>query len=454
MDRRHLKGSTGLLSVREAGRSWSVAVVFGLAAVFASACSEEIPVGLAEGALPGEPVTIEVDIPWSEFASNLEVFGGYGSPRDLQQGFIALDFADTLDARTLLRFRALPSVATVRDTTGATRPDSSLAFVGARLVAFFDTLASTNTGPVNLSLRAMTTQWDPTTASWDFAIDTINDRRAWPEAGGGPALDVSTAIWDPATGDSAVFAVDSATLAMWSDTTDLTAGARLEALDPGFRLKMRDAALRLDVRPSLNPDTLIELTSLARQLTFIYSPFPSPPPDGVRIGGAPAWRTVIDVSIPTTINGPASFCAVVACPHVLTPAEISSAALVLTSRTTDAAFQPTDSVRLDVRPVYDRAAMPKSPLGASLISDLLGSAVAPQAFGSAPGVPIKVIFTSFARDLLRGVDARGRVPPNSLVLLSVFEPFSISFASFEGPGGANEPTLRLVLTIGPPVEHP
>ena len=53
-----------------------------------------------------------------------------------------------------------------------------------------------------------------------------------------------------------------------------------------------------------------------------------------------------------------------------------------------------------------------------------------------------------------GVDQAGNPAPNTLVLLSVFEPFSITFASFEGPGSANEPYLRLVLTIGPPVELP
>jgi hypothetical protein len=162
----------------------------------------------------------------------------------------------------------------------------------------------------------------------------------------------------------------------------------------------------------------------------------------------------LDVAIPEVLNGFPDFCAVVSCPHTLLPGEISFAALVLTSRLTEAAFQPTDSIRLDVRPVFDRSAMPKSPLGASLIAEPFGRTVPPDAFSTDPGVLIEVPFTSFARDLLRGEDLAGNPAPSTLALLSVIEPFSISFASFEGPGSAGEPMLKLVLTIGPPVQLP
>jgi len=186
----------------------------------------------------------------------------------------------------------------------------------------------------------------------------------------------------------------------------------------------------------------------------MYTPFPTPPPDGVRIGGAPAWRTLLSVSIPEVLDGIPELCAQVACPHTVDPGEISFAALLLTSRATDPAFQPSDSIRLDVRPVFDRSAMPKSPLGPSLVEGDLGRIVPPEAFGSAPGQPIEIPFTTFARDLLRGVDEEGNPAPNTLALLSVFEPFSISFASFDGPGSAGEPVLKIVLTIGPAVELP
>ena len=174
----------------------------------------------------------------------------------------------------------------------------------------------------------------------------------------------------------------------------------------------------------------------------------------MRIGGSPSWRTILDVQIPDEIDGPPEFCAVVSCPFDLEPGQISYAALRLTSRTTEAAFQPTDTIRLDVRPVFDRSAMPKSPLGSSLVAAPLGRPVPADAFGENAGQVIEIPFTSFARDLLRGEDARGDPAPSTLALLSVFEPLSIAYASFQGPGTAGEPVLRLVLTVGPAVELP
>lgn len=443
------------MSVLEEPRLGTTLAALAVFCVAVAGCEEQTPVALTEDALPGEPISIEVNIPWSSFASNLEVFGGYGSAEDIGGGgVIAEDFAGTLDARTLMRIGAYPTVATVQDTTGASRPDSTLTILGGRLVAFFDTIESTNAMPVTMALGATTQEWDPTTASWAFAVDTINDQRPWTEPGGGPVTALVQATWDPAAGDTAVFELDSAQVALWSDTTDLSAGVRIDLLDAGERLTVNSAVLRLDARPSSNPDTIIQLTASTRASTFIYSPFPQPPPDGVRIGGAPSWRTILDIAIPEMIDGIPEFCAVVDCPHQLDAGQISYAALVLTSRETEAAFQPTDSIRLDVRPVLDRASMPKSPLGVSLIVDPLGRTVGPDAFGASPGVEIEVPFTGFARDRLRGTDNSGNTTPGTLALLSVIEPFSISFASFEGPGTAAEPYLKLVLTIGPPVELP
>lgn len=445
------------MNVTERKSSWrrrSVAALLAIGPVALIGCEEQLPVGPSTGVLPGEPVTVEVILPWDDFASNLETFGGFGSAADLGVGIMANQFADTLDARTLMRFSAFPVAATVRDSTGTNRPDSTLTLVGGRVVAFMDTISSTNTGPVTVALGAIQEEWDPRTVTWTSTVDTINDQRTWTEPGAGPVIVVDTAVWDPAEGDSVVFTVDSATIAMWSDTEDLATGARIDVVDTGERLELVSASLRIDARPSLDPDTIVVLSATSRNVTFIYSPFPEPPPGGVRIGGSPSWRTVLDIEIPEVIDGPASFCAVVSCPHTLTPGEISSASLVLTSSMTAPAFQPTDSIRLDVRTVLHRASLPKSPLGPSLIASLFGRAVGPEAFGTGAGEQVEIPFTSFARDLVRGTDEDGNPAAEALALLSLIEPISIAFASFEGPGSAAEPVLRLVLTIGPPVELP
>lgn len=435
-------------------RSRVTAAAAVLAVVALAACEERTPSSLDDRLLPLEPVTFEIRLPWSEFASNLEVFGGYGSPEELGTGVVANDYAATLDARTLVRFGSYPTEASVRDSEGTIRTDTNLTFIGGRLVAFFDTLASTNASTVTLALGATEVEWHSTTTTWTAAVDTVGDVRPWPEPGAGPVTPLSTADWDPTTSDSASFAIDSATIAAWADTTDSSRGARIELLTPGHRLQVNAVALRLVTRPSLNPDTLIDVTAPRRNVTFIYEPFPEPPPAGIRIGGVPAWRTILDVTLPAQLNGPPELCAAVGCPLVLESGQVSQAALLLTSRPSVDAFQPSDTVLLDVRPVLSRAAMPKSPLGSSLIGSDTNGRVPPEAFGAGGGVEIEVPVTRFVRDLLP--DAQGTVAAstNTLALLSVLEPISIAFATFRGPGEPDEPVLKLILTVSPAVELP
>lgn len=437
------------------GRGRSVAWCTAAALVVAG-CEEQTPTGIG-GDIAAEPVTVELELTWSDFGSNLVVLGGYGAPFQLGTGVVATQHGDSMtviDARTLARFRGYPRQATVRDSTGASRPDSMLTFVGGRVAVHFDTIASTNSGPVTLALGALQDEWDPRSASWTAALDTVNDRRLWTEAGAGPVIDLGTAEWDPAVSDSILISLDSTEIALWADTTDLSRGARLDLVTHGPRVLVRDIGLRLDARPSINPDTVVVLDVGRQALTFIYDPIPPPPADGMRVGGAPSWRTILDVKVPGQLTGPPSFCSVVTCPHVIEASQVSFAALVLTSRASETAFQPTDSIGFDVRPVLRRSALPKAPLGESLIGDFLGRRVAPEAFGAVPGEVIEIPVTPFIRALLEGPGSSGFDPPTTLALLSALEPITIAFASFDGPGSAGEPRLRLVLTIGPPVELP
>ncbi len=425
----------------------------GLCVLGSMACSELNPTSLDEEFLPPAPLTAEIRLGWDAFASNLEVFGGFGSPLELGSGVTARLFAGTLNARTLARFTGYPQAATVRDSAGNTRADSTLTFVGGWVVAVVDTLASVSSGPVTLSLGALQQEWDPRTTTWEFAVDTINDRRSWSEPGAGPATDLGMAVWDPAEGDSVRFAVDSAQVAAWADTLDLSRGVRLAAETEGVRLKINNVFLRLDTRSSIDPDTALVLTAPRQTITFIYDPIPAPPPDGIRIGGAPSFRTVLDIRVPDALTSPQSLCDAAGCPFALTVERLNYAAIVLRTRATPPAFQPTDTVNLDVRPVLLRSALPKSPLGTSITGGL-GRRVGPDLFGSAAGAEIEIPVTQFIRDLIRGATATGATPPSTLALLSTFEPLSIAFASFYGPGSDLEPVLKLVVTAGPSVTLP
>lgn len=428
-------------------RGVALAVLAGLAA---GACQETSPVASEGGLIPVEPKTVEVILPWSEFGADVQILGGFGTPSQLFSLVVSQDFKGDLDSRALVRFSRFPRVASVRDTTGTTRPDSSWTYLTGRVVARMDTVRTKVSGPVEMSLAILDQDWHERSTTWELLVDTVQDRRNWQEAGGGPGTALGTATWDPAQGDSIVFAVDSATVALFGDTTGTRRTARIDMVTSGELVEVSSVNLRIDSRPSINPDTIVVLNAFAQQSTFIYAPFPDPPPDGIRAGGAPAWRTVLTMDIPTVLNGPQELCDRVGCPFTVSPDRLNHASLILTSRASSPeAFQPTDSLLLDVRPVLVPERLPKAPLGPSFLG-ILGRSVEPDAFGAGAGKQIPITITEFVR---------GRIDPeraplltDKLALLSLLEPFSVGFGDFDGPGDPGEPVLRLILTASDPVE--
>ena len=421
-------------------------------AIALGACQDETPTAVGLDLLPPEPITIAIELPWSDFGSNLAVFGGYAGPAQLAEGMLARAYGtDALEARTLVRFGSFPVSASVRDESGTLRTDFNLSYHDGYVVAFFDTIASTNTGPVTLELAALQEEWHHPSATWDLAVDTVGEQRAWSEPGAGPVTPLTTREWDPAEGDSVQFFLDSTQVAGWNDPTDAATGARLALLTDGVRVRLVGGALRIFARSSINPDTVLTLTSQAQQVTFVYDVDPAPPADGMRVGGAPSWRTVLDVAVPASLSGPPELCAAVECPFALAPTHVSYAALVLRSRSPALAFQPTDSLALDVRAVLSRAALPKSPLGNSLIAGPAGQRVDAAAF-AVDGSPVEIPVTSYVKAFLSGPDPSGRPPPGTLALLAAPEPESFTFAEFFGPGVGNDPVLKLIVTVSPPME--
>lgn len=429
--------------------------LLGLMALSLTGCADELPTAIDEDFLPIQVRTVEVILPWDQFGHSLVVYGGYGTPLELGQAVVARSFEGTLDARALVRFRPFPQEATVRDSLGTSRSDSTLTFVGGRIVARIDTSSAVVDGPVVFSAHRLQQEWDPRSASWVVAVDTAGNRQLWPQPGAEPSIPAGTTTWTPGDsiqGDSIVIEVDSATVAEWGDTTNLARGLRLDAETEGVRVAINSVNLRLTARPSIHQDTLITVSAGPLATTFIYSPIPEAPAQGIRVGGVPAWRSVIRMDLPPVLNGPASLCALVGCPFVLEPDRINAAVLVLRTRTTDPAFQPSDTVRLDARAVLAPERLPKSPLAAPFLAGGFGQAVPPSAFGEGAGEEVALIITPFVRDLARDTTATGAPAPDHLALLSLFEPLSISYASFAGPGQQGEPYLRMIVTTADTVQ--
>lgn len=429
---------------------WRLGVL--CAALVQAGCEEQTPTAVTEDLFPIAPRTVEVLFPFDDFGGAVQIVGGYGSPAELGAGPVATDF-EGFNSRAIVRFTNYPTTATVRDTSGVSRPDSALTFIGGRIVVFYDTLTSQVETPLSISAGATSVSWHGPTASWDVAVDTIGNRTPWPEPGGGPVVPIGEGSADLLQGDSIVIPVDSAQVALWGDTLDTTRGVLIQAVDPGRRLDVESVRLRVSAIPSLNPDTLIEVSAFAGDITFLFDPLPDPAPDGLRIGGAPAWRTFLTIDPPRFVEATAPICAELQCPIEITAARVNQAELILTSREVPVAFQPTDTTSIDVRAVVAPQLLPKAPLGPPLGS-ALGQPAPPEYFSTQPGSQLVLPVTSFVRDLLRGRTASGEPAPDMLALLAFFEPISLGFQSFEGPGTPGAPVLRLVLTISGTVELP
>ncbi|NNF26854.1 MAG: hypothetical protein HKN73_06535 [Gemmatimonadetes bacterium] len=415
-------------------------------ALILGACQQELPTAQDPNLLPIDVTTVEARLSFSEFAEAARIFGGYGRASELGSAVIANQFGGELDAATLLRFSGYPSVAQVLDTTGTTRPDSSLTFLSGRIVLRLDTLESVHSGPVEFTAHALSEEWDGLTATWESAIDSAGVTVPWSAPGGGALTPIATATWDPAQGDSVDIVVDSAQVAAWADTTDQSRGVRISTTDPGVRMKVNSALFWLETLPSINPDTLIEVLATNRAFTFIYDPRPPVDSTELRVGGAPAWRSILDLAIPSALNGPVDLCAEVSCPVALTPEVISFAALRLTTRTPPASFAPSDTLSLDLRSVLAPDLLPKSPLGPTQVG-LVGELLEPELFGSEAGTVIEIPVTGLIRDIVRGETLDGNPVSSSVALLSLFEPLSLQFLSFDGAGAPAEPVLRIILTF-------
>lgn len=456
---------------RALAASRAVALALAAASLVVWACAEQLPTATEEGLVP-VGTTVEATLSFDEFATDARVYGGYGRPSDLGGGFVAREFGGAdppdgpgggLNAATLVNFGDLPFVASVRDTTGTTRPDSSLTFLSGRIVAHFDADGSVAEGPVPVLAHEVTEPWDRVTATWSLAVDSLSRKMPWSAPGGGAVGPrIGRAVWDATSDDSLEIMVDSALVAAWRERRD-SAGdlrsVRLTAGADGSRLKLRSVRFWIAAQPSLAPDTVVQVLAPTRGTTFIYDPGPPPATGAIlRVGGAPAWRSVLDLDIPRRLTGPPELCAAVGCPVDIDEDHVSYAGLVLSPRRPAPAFAPSDTLAMDVRMVLAPSFLPKSPLGPSNGgiggTGFAGTLLAPDLF-DAPGTgeTVEIPVTRLIRDLLRGETASGDpVPSTTVALLSTFEPVSIEYASFEGPGSPAAPRLRLILSFSPPDE--
>jgi len=415
----------------------------------ASGCTEEISTAPDLGFFQVDARTVEVLIPYADFVDEVQVFGGYGSSTDVGRGFVAADF-DGLNAQTLVYLGGYP--------TSSAQVTGNLTFFDGRLVLFFDTLRGTVDSPVDFEVFQVAEEWHPQSMTWELAVDTAGDQRAWSQPGGGATTFVGGGTvnvfgGEDAFRDSVSIPIDPATVVILGDVSaDRPNTLLVKATEPGVFLYLVDVVLRLTTTAANFPDSIFEETVDQIVMSYMFDPPPTAPLGWLRVGGTPSWRSVLTMSIPSTVTGTPEVCGAVDCEVDLTEVDLNLAELVLTTRTTELAFQPLDTMRLDVSPVFSPELLPKAPLGELLL--LVPRLIAPELFSTQAGTQVSVSLTTLVQEALDVAAETGTVPETSVALFHTPEPFTIGFASFEGGGVVGAPALRLLYTVANPVALP
>jgi hypothetical protein len=400
-------------------------------------CVDEDPTEVGGVLLPsGEVLTFEVVLPASEFLVSDTAFSGYLAPFRASFGVVARSFEEVLDANMLLRY-SLPPTTIVVQNGATTVTDSFPRFTGGNIVFRFDTIGSTER-PIRLALFRTAENWHAS-ATWTQRVDTGTVQLAWSTPGGTRGAQIDTATW--VEGDSVVFAVDSATLAVWKDSTNQARGAILVAETDDSRLRVFGSTVHVNARSSINADTVVVVDLVPTTRTFVFNPTLPNTFSGLRVGGIPAWRSILRLHpdlrsfvFPCT-GGPEG------CQVSLDSVHINTAQLLLRPVRSLAGFIPEDSLFIEARTILLSPLVPleRSPVGNRVaISGLL----APDLFTSPTATDeVRLDITALISHLLdESVPEDERQPP-LLSILQLSEGQTFGFAAFE-----TQPSLRLVIT--------
>jgi hypothetical protein len=278
-------------------------------------------------------------------------------------------------------------------------------------------------------------------ATWTNRIDTTGVTLPWTMPGGTRGAAIDTATWT--AGDSISFAVDSATLALWNDSTDRSRGAILVAETEGARSRLLSATVRVGARSSIRADTVVNVDLVPAVRTFVANPTLAPSSGAVRVGGIPTWRTFLrfrddlrTLRFPCN-NGQPN------CTVSLDSAHVNRAQLLLKPALTPSGFLPEDSVFIEARMI---AVAPQVPIERSPLTGDVPIArsllMGPEVFRNpASAEPIRLDVTGFIAHLLdeRILPVNRRAP--WLVLMQIPEAATAGFATFDDAA-----VLRLVIT--------
>jgi len=406
-----------------------------------SACATDQPTDLGGSLLSsGDLVTFEVQLPASAFLVNDTSFSGYAKASVLPYGYVAQQFEGVLDAHLLVRFAVPPTAFAVRNASGTVVTDSAPQYNGGTLVLKFDTTALV-TRPMKLRLLHTAEQWD-LSATWTNRVDSGTVHLPWSTPGGTTGAQIDTVTWQ--SGDSVVLNVDSASLALWRDTANATRGALIVAETNNTRVRVLSTVVHVTAHSTIDTDTVLTADLVPVLRTFVTNPSLPATVSGIRLGGVPAWRAVLELRSDLqgiTFPCPAGSSTGSSCQITLDSAHVSLAQLLLKPTRPPLGFSPEDTVNVQVNTLAPSTLVPleRSPLGAILaFSDPLK----PDLFATPVDTAVvKLDITRFLRHLVnKDANDTQRLPP-FLALLQAPEPSLLGLAEFDP-----NIVLRVVLT--------
>lgn len=419
-------------------RRWLTVLGFPL---LAAACDQEAPTGVGGGLLPPDGIrTFEVIIEPHRYLVWDTAFGLYSDAASADFLMVAQQFEGSLNGHTLARFN-VPTTVTVVDPQGTIRADTLPEYVGGELRLFVDTLQST-TQTVRLALYRSAEAWHPS-ATWTSRLDTLGTTLPWAQPGGTRGALVDTASY-VAGQDTVIFRVDPTTLVEWADTANAERGAIIVMETAGGRIRMFMPDLRVDMTSEIQPDTVVNAQAFLTAATFIFDPQPDEIAPAPRVGGTPAWRTMLRLQERLdTLTVP--------CPDVpdcrlrLDEVTINFAGIQLQPVPPPAGARPEGPLNIGAFLLLpsELAPLQRWPLG-----DFISSTTVPAERFTAPGAPLVPIpITEYLRLITRPADL-AQVPPLHLTL-TTFDQRTFGFGSF-----AALPSLRLVLSIAKELQLP
>ena len=410
-------------------------------------CGDEDPTAVGSVLIGPSVTTFEVVLGAEDFLQVDTTYDGFGHIREAAFRLVANGFAGELDAHTLFQI-ARPFTVTYQ-MDGQSRTDSLAAIRGARVTLLVDTLGSSE-GPIDVQVLPVTESWDPGSVSWTLRYDTAGLSEAWMTPGGTTAGVAGTATWT--AGDTLVIPIDSASAAVWQDTTAADLGALIRSATPGSRLRLTSVRFAFDVVPEDNPDTVLTAGAATRTM-HVLTPAEATAPTSteLRVGGLPAWRTLLRFRplrdlVLDGCGGGGLGTGDPECDVPLKDATLTLATLLLEPSPV-AGRRLERPIRIDARAVLTAANVPvfRSPL---ITVGSMRDSVPVELFAPLPppGARVAVPITGYVRELVQEEDPEEPLPL-WLALVASAERSTFGYAAFSSMESAAPPRLRLVVTL-------